>query len=95
MTGPEAAFQSQVVKLAKLNGFLVYHTHDSRRSAPGFPDLVMVRDGRLIFAELKANGGWVSYDQQTWLDALHDTQAETYVWMPKNWDAVERTLARR
>lgn len=42
-----------VVDAARLNGWLVYHTHDSRRSAEGFPDLVMLRLSRMVVAELK------------------------------------------
>ena len=47
----EAQFQSHVVALAHRLGWLVYHTRDSRRSEPGFPDLVMVR-GRTLFREI-------------------------------------------
>ena len=36
-------FMPAVVELAKRFGWLLYHTHNSRRSASGFPDLVMVR----------------------------------------------------
>ena len=39
----EADFQAQVVKLALLLGWKVYHTHDSRRSREGFPDLILIR----------------------------------------------------
>ena len=35
----EKGFQAAVVELARLRGWLVYHTYDSRRSAKGFPDL--------------------------------------------------------
>lgn len=59
--------------LAKRLDWLVYHTHDSRRSEPGFPDLVLVRGGRVIFAELKAQRGRVSPAQHVWLERLHET----------------------
>ena len=39
----ESDFQRAVIEMARLHGWLVYHTHDSRRSAPGFPDLVLVQ----------------------------------------------------
>lgn len=56
--------------LAKRLDWLVYHTHDSRRSEPGFPDLVLVRDARVIFAELKTQRGRVSPAQDVWLKRL-------------------------
>lgn len=68
----EAQFTSQVVELARLGGWLRYHTHRSKHSASGFPDEVLVRGPRLIFAELKteAKTSKPSVKQQEWLDAL-------------------------
>lgn len=51
--GTEAAFTDDVLGLARFYQFTGYHTHDSRRSQAGFPDLVLIRPPRLIFAELK------------------------------------------
>ena len=54
----ERDFQRQVIELAETMGWeLIYHTHDSRRSREGFPDLIMVRDGRLLALELKTETG--------------------------------------
>lgn len=50
----EKQWQEQVVQLAKLCGWLVYHTWNSMHSAAGFPDLVLVRDTRIVFAEVKS-----------------------------------------
>ncbi len=66
----EAELQALVVDAADLGGWLVYHTHDSRRSRPGFPDLVMVRGDELIMVELKSAKGRIRPDQQAWIDAL-------------------------
>jgi hypothetical protein len=68
----EADLQSAVVKLARTLGGLVYHTHDSRRSAAGFPDLVIVfeRTGAILFAELKQDGKHPTPEQNQWLRAL-------------------------
>lgn len=71
---PEAVFQAQVVQLAGFYGWLIYHTHDSRRSQPGFPDLVLVRGAELLFVELKTASGRVRPEQQMWLDALRVVQ---------------------
>lgn len=84
---------AQVVQFAKLSGWLVYHTHDSRRSPEGFPDLVLVRGPRLVVAELKSETGVLSPAQKEWISALSRT-AETYVWRPSDWPEIEETLRR-
>lgn len=53
----EDAFSSQVAGLAGFYGWRGYHTHDSRRSARGFPDWVFVRPPELLFVELKPDRG--------------------------------------
>lgn len=77
----EAELQTNVMQMAKVLGWLTYHTHDSRRSPRGFPDLVMVRGERLIFAELKRQNGKYRPGQREWLAAL-DRVAESYTWRP-------------
>src|SRR5690606_3109708 len=54
----EAQFQRQVVDLARLRGWWVFHDHDSRRNPAGLPDLLLLRD-RLVVAELKTTSGRV------------------------------------
>ena len=86
----ERQLQDAVLKLARLQGWLVYHTYDSRRSQPGFPDLVMVRKGQLLFVELKGAKGKLAREQREWIGALacvmEDTFAmDVYVWKPKDW----------
>jgi hypothetical protein len=66
----EAALLGTVRRLAVVFGWLTYHTHRSDRSEPGFPDLVLVRQGRLIFAELKRQKTRPTTAQRRWLDAL-------------------------
>ena len=89
----EKQFQAQVVELARYSGFLVYHTFDSRRSAGGFPDLVLVKPPRLIFAELKSEGGKLRPEQQKWLDALGGCESiEVRLWRPSEWEEIERML---
>lgn len=90
----EREWQSQVVSLAKRLGWLVYHTYDSRRSEPGWPDLALVRE-RFILAELKAEKGRISAAQQRWIDALLAAGVETYIWRPSDEGKVAATLMRR
>lgn len=83
----ERELQDAITHLAQLRGWLVYHPYDSRKSEPGFPDLTMVRDGRLVFAELKSAKGKVSPAQRVWLQRLEATSAEVHVWYPHDWPA--------
>ena len=68
----ERELSKQVVAAAKETGWLVYHTFLSKWSKPGFPDLCMVRDGRLLFWELKSTVGKVTEPQAEWLAALSE-----------------------
>lgn len=88
----EKDFLAQVIKRAKDRGWLVQHTYDSRRSEPGFPDLVMARGGTLIFAELKSRKGRVSSKQQEWLDALPVGDVRVYVWRPAELESIKELL---
>lgn len=88
----EKQFMAQVIELAKLRGWAHYHTHDSRRSEEGFPDLVLTRRPRVIFAELKADRGKVTAAQRAWMDELRACGQEVYLWRPRYWPAIEKLL---
>lgn len=90
----EADFQAQVVEVAKLCGWRVYHPWLSVKSAKGYPDLTLVRGGRLIFVELKSERGYVSAEQHEWLDALTQAGQAVFVWRPRDWPLIEKALAR-
>lgn len=89
----EKAFQAQVVALARLLGWTCYHTHDSRRSTAGFPDLVLVRE-RVVFVELKSESGRPTAEQSRWLDLLRQAGAQAYLWRPADWPEIEEILRR-
>lgn len=91
----EDVFEGWIIDLAKMRGWRIVHFRKARtkdgwatpiRGDKGFPDLVMARKGRVIFAELKVKDNKPDADQELWLDALRGTAAETYVWWPKDWD---------
>lgn len=89
----EASFQTQVLRLAKLLGYRAYHTFDSRHSEEGFPDLVLLKPGRLlIVAELKAEDGDLAPEQEVWLHAFRAAGALAYVWRPRDWSEIVSTL---
>jgi hypothetical protein len=100
-TVSESAFQDQVVEYAHVRSWRVAHFRAARTEkgyrtpvaadGAGFPDLVLVRD-RVIFAELKSSTGRQSHDQKAWMVALRAADAEYHLWVPADWDDVEKTL---
>ncbi len=88
----EKEFMAEVTKLAKQNGWKVYHTYNSRKSEAGFPDLVLLRD-RIVVAELKTSDGRLTAAQENWLQAFSDAGVERYVWRPDYWPEIVRVLS--
>lgn len=65
----------------------------SLSGAPGFPDIVAVRAGRLIFAELKRESEKLSDGQEAWLRELQGCaqgligeapEFYSYIWKPSH-----------
>lgn len=83
----ERQFQNEVILHAEYRAWMVYHTLDSRGSQPGFPDLVLTRNGVTLFRELKAEHGQVTPAQDRWLSAL-----DGMVWRPSMWDRIVEEL---
>jgi len=72
---------------------MTYHTHRSERSEPGFPDLVLLRPPRVIFAELKTADGRLSPDQREWRTKLLACPGvEYHLWRPEDWDELREVL---
>jgi len=92
----EQDFMQQIIDLAHLYGWMAYHTFDSRRSAPGYPDLAFCHPtrGEYFLAELKAEKGRLSPAQQRWIDALRAAHVETYIWRPGDFDTIVRRLSK-
>lgn len=102
----ESYFQSQVIMLAKLHGWLVMHTRAVEirpgvwktplSGHAGFPDLVLAHSFRgIIYAELKSDIGRVSPLQTKWLETLACNGAEVHVWRPKDLEEISTRLANR
>jgi len=88
----EVSFQADVDDRAEKLGWIHYHTHNSRGSDKGFPDLCAVRGNRTIFAELKREGENPTPKQKMWLEALEKAGQEVYLWRPSDWSEIEKVL---
>lgn len=83
----ESTLQNHTLKYVGLRQLLAYHTHDSRRSEPGWPDLVIVGDNGVLFRELKSKVGRVSKEQRMWMQAMELAGLDVGVWRPEDWPA--------
>lgn len=97
----EAAFQKQVIDLAHLYRWRVAHFRPARTTVggketwrtavsadgQGFPDLVLARNGVVLFRELKTDDGKATPEQLAWLLAVNGV-----IWRPSMWSLIEREL---
>lgn len=81
---PERELSQTVYEMATALGWKVFRVWMSIKSVAGFPDLLLVRPGRIIAAELKSETGKVRQNQQEWLDALALAGTESYLWRPSD-----------
>jgi hypothetical protein len=88
----EKQFQGHITELAKLCHWWAYHTHDSRRSEAGFPDLVLVRGSWLVFAEIKVGDNKPTRKQLACLARLKATGANVFIWHPDDWPFIQELL---
>lgn len=110
----ESSFQKSVLDFARLHKWRCAHFKPAQVPAAGggrrwvtnvaadgkgFPDLVLVRNGALVFAELKVGKNLTSAEQTAWLDDLAAVAAaagnrtvQCFVWYPDSWPEIERVL---
>ena len=88
----EAEFQTNIIQLAKTLGWLIHHDsgdmYEHTRGDPGFPDLVLAKDGRVIFLELKSDKGKATDAQYKWLVAI----ADSYLVRPEDMQWIAQLL---
>jgi len=99
----EREFMQQVADLARLHGWRVAHFRPGRTAdggwrtacqfdAAGFPDLLLIRDDRLIVAEVKVGRGKLTPEQNEWLRAFGGCGATACVWRLEDWQEIVELL---
>lgn len=103
----EEALQQKVIQIARFCGWWVYHPPRNRPSGKtgrvvpvlgtvaGWPDLTLVREPEIMFAELKAERGRVRPEQSVVLERLAACGLETHIWRPSDWPEIEARLKRQ
>lgn len=102
MTGEQ--LKEQVLDLAALRGWKRAHFRKARSNkgwrtpvqadGQGFPDLILVKPGRMIAAECKGQRESLTVEQVNWLQLLDTVPGITAdVWRPAHWKRIERILA--
>lgn len=107
LTMTEAQLQDAVVDLAHTLGYSVAHFRPARTSkghrtpvqydAAGWPDLVLVGRGRVLYRELKREREAPSSAQVAWIRRLQDAGQDVEIWRPSHYvsGAIEQDLLRR
>ncbi len=103
----ETELLNGVLAMAGVFGWRSFHVRPARTAhgwrtavqgdGRGFPDLVLLREGRHVVVELKSQRGQVTQEQEAWLDAFEKSGAEVFVWRPVDWanGSIEAVLRRR
>ena len=81
----EAELQRFVEQACERLGLLCYHTYDSRRSQPGYPDCT-IAGARILFRELKSKDGKLSPEQRRWGSRITHAGGDWAVWRPVDWE---------
>lgn len=81
--GP-SSLDANVRRLMKDYGVWGYHPYDSRRSAAGWPDWVLIADGGILFRELKSETGTVSVEQRKVGSMLIRAGQNWGIWRPRD-----------
>lgn len=80
----ENQLQETIVEMCKWFSLFVYHTYDSRNSTSGFPDLVIIAAGGVMYRELKTENAKLRPDQSDVLALLRLSGQDAAVWRPSD-----------
>lgn len=94
----EAAFQAKVIQFAHEAGWMHQHTYRGKtakgawrtNATPGFPDLLLLKPGRMVILELKMPGNHASDAQNEWVSTFQTVggNVEAYVVWPADWEHI-------
>lgn len=107
----ETEFTDAILQWAKVYSWRRFHVRGNTKRLiqgdVGFPDLVLVRPPRLIFAELKVGSNKLAPEQSAWLEDLRMTRMaarlegaatsstiECYLWRPEQWSQILVVLSK-
>lgn len=76
----EAIFQSAVIDLIRYRHLWYYHIPDSRLAPAGWPDLVIIGPGGMLYRELKTMTGRLRTQQHHVIDMLTAIGMDVDVW---------------
>lgn len=101
MTGGE--LQTAVIDLARTLGWKVAHFRPAQTSkgwrtpvaadGKGWPDLVLVGPGGVMFREIKGQKEPLTPEQQQWQIDLAVARADVGVWRPSDWPSIVAELS--
>ena len=98
----ERQFARQIEYLLELGGWRWCHYEPAVRQSGqwatplrgdrGLPDYIAVRQNRVLYAEIKGDGGRLSADQRGWIADLLTAGQEVYIWHPDDLDIARQVL---
>lgn len=59
---------------------------------PGFPDLVLIRDGQLLVREVKSGSGRLTHEQMAWLAGFCEAGVDAGTWHTGDLEGIRREL---
>ncbi len=89
--------RQRITELARLSGYEhIYYTWNSRHSPAGFPDMLFLKEGRLIVAELKIRPDNLSVEQYFWLSEWLKVTELVFVWddSDEDWEQIQSIFWR-
>ena len=85
----ESGFQAAIVELVKATGNRAYHTYNSRKSEPGFPDLTIYGSVGFLMVETKRVKTKCTGPQLETGARLVEVGVDWLVWRPHDWPELE------